>query len=272
MSNKEVIKRIVTLVLPLTETAKSFGYNLETDSQDDVYHDGYRAKDVRKMNPSLPSKYDEADKIFPNEVGMAMEDAERDAYAVAIRKERINAFKNALEKINLGRAEYLDLDGQMISVPACISEAVINESEDTVSITIINPEHLINGIVSGMGYFAADLPTTDAASNKEIEQRFHNVKDYFDVYGDSKPSGDLSSQYSPDVSDDEMTEMLDFRISEITVMDAAEAVIEAVDEGIYKPKEALALAVKLTNLNSDEIKKLIMDKFSNKKEFWKESL
>ena len=75
MEDKKIINRTITLTLSLEETAKDFGYNLEVDSQEDVYHNGYSNKDVRKMDLRLSEDLTDVNKIFPSAVSMAMEDS-----------------------------------------------------------------------------------------------------------------------------------------------------------------------------------------------------
>lgn len=154
----------------------------------------------------------------------------------------------------------------MISAKAGITKVEINEAEDCVIVTVLNPEHLINTMISGMGYIASDLSSTDPATNLDLEQRFHNLNDYFDIYGERKPNGELSSQYSPSIDDDQFAEELKFRLSELSLDDVAQGVIdyiEAFDEELsceeltkwvpFSAQEIKQAALKLNQENKAEI-------------------
>lgn len=268
MEKKTIINRTITLTLPLTETAKSFGYNLEVDSYEDVYHNGYKNKDVRKMDLRLPENLDGVNEVFPSAVSRAMEDAERDAYASAIRKERISALKSALEKIDLGTAEYQDTDGDHVSAKAGLISAEASEKDDTISVTILNPEHLLNAIIDGMGYVYPDLSSVEPATDSELISRIHNLNDYFKVYGESKPSGDLSSQFTPDIDDTFFADEIRFHLGEMSLSEVAEAVVEYVDSSDVKPTEAIAQASKFVEFTTEEIKAEIINDIKDKEDFW----
>lgn len=265
---KESINRTVTLKMSLSQVAKDFKYNLEVDSHEDVFHNGYSNKDVRNQDLNLPKGMDDLNKYFPSVVAQALEDAERSAYAEAIRKERISALEECLLKIDLsgGGAEYPDLDGQMVSAKAGITNVEVNESDDSIEVTILNPEHLINSVINGVGYIAPDLSSHEPAENSELIQRFHNLNDYFEVYGERKPSGELSSQYSPSINDEYFKEELEMRLSELSLEDVAQAVIDYVsffDEEVnckdfskfvdFSAKEIKLTALKINQDNKTKI-------------------
>lgn len=208
-------KKSITVVLPLAKTAKDFGYDLEVDTHDDVFHDGYSAREIRKQNFRIPSEYENSDLYFPYCVSQAFEDVEREAWAEAIRKERINAFEEALLKISTSTGSIEAVD--------------VNEAEDTVSVTIINAAALINEIVEGVGMYSSPFDDLDQPVS-EIASHFHNLEEYFSVYGESKPSGELSSQFSPNVNDEYLKEVLKDRLENVSLEEAAEAVIDYVEE------------------------------------------
>jgi hypothetical protein len=225
---ENIINRTVVLTLKLSEVAKDFGYKLEADSYDDVYHNGYSNKDIRNQSLNLPENMDDLNKYFPAVVAQALEDAERSAIADGIVKYQIRALEECLLKIDLtgGGAEYQEPDGNFVSAKAGITNVEIDEANDSILVTILNPEHLINTVINGVGYIYPDLSSTEPASNEELIKRFHNLKDYFDVYGERKPEGELPSQYSPDIDDDMFEEELKFRLSELTLEDVAQAVLD----------------------------------------------
>lgn len=267
------INRTVTLTLGLEELAKDFDYKLEVDSNEDVNHEGYTAKDIRSMKPILPEEFADADQVFPQAVGWALEDAERDSYASAMRKARIEGLKQALEKIDLSNgAEYLDTDGATVSASARITEVEIDEKTEIVTIQIQNPEHLINAVISGRGYFASDLSSTEPSSEAEIKARFHNLNDFFTIYGERKPRGELDSRFSPDVDKDSFNEQLKFRISELSLEDVADAVKTSIEETDLTAQEVMAVATRITSYKATKIKKLILKGVEDQKAFWAETL
>lgn len=266
--------RKVVIKAKLSDWAKYLKYELEVDSYDDVYHNGYSAKDVRNMNLRLPAELDQADKIFPHAVARALEDAERDAYAVDIRKYKINAIKESLEKIDLsgGGAEYQHASGDMISAKAGILEVEIKEDEDLILMTILNPEHLINSVINGMGYFAPDLSTDEPATEAEINSKIHNLADFFNVYGERQPSGDLPSQYFPDTNDEYFGSLLKENVENLTLSEVAEAVKESIEEEILEPKEALDLAHKYTGIQPALISNEILEGLNSEVIEWTKKL
>lgn len=265
----EIINRQAVFTLKLSEIAKDFGFDLEPDGHEDVWHNGYSSRDIRgKIN--LPEDLEGADLIFPNSVGHALEDAERDAYAAAIRKERIKALEEALLKIDLlgGGAEYQDQDGDMISTKAGITQVDINEANDEIVIHITNPEHLLNTILTGVGYFGPELNAKEVESDKEITSRIHHLKEYFEVYGERMPSGELSSQYSPSINDEYFAEEIKFRISELSIDEIADAVKELTLETDTGPKEAIELAAKISGQSSSEILQALLNQADEEKAVW----
>lgn len=267
--NKEIINRQASYSLKLSDVAKDFGFNLEPDAHDDVWHNGYTKRDIRgKVN--LPENLQRADEIFPQCIAQALEDAERDAYAVAIRKERIKALEEALLKIDLlgGGAEYQDSQGDMISAKAGITGVDINEANDEITIHITNPEHLLNAIFVGVGMFGPELDAKEVQSDNEVLSRLHHLKSFFEVYGERMPSGELSSQYSPAINEEYFAEEAKNRISELSIEEIAESVKELVLESETSPKEAIELASKFTGKSHEEILQSILNQAEQEKEVW----
>lgn len=270
----KIIERNLTLEFELDELAKDFGYNLEVDEHDDVYHSGYTIKDIKNMGHlSLPEKFEDVEKIFPNCLAMALEDAERGAWASYIRKERINALKNCFEKIDLsgGRAEYHSIEQIDVSAKAGITSVEIDEANNKVVIQIYNPEHLINAVVNGVGYVYPDLPAQVEASNEEIKKRFHNLKDYFEVYSETKPTENTDNRYSPDIDNDYLSEELGFRVGELTLEDVVEAVKDSIDED-NDANTIMNLATKFTDFKAQEIAEKLVKEVEADASNWKSNL
>lgn len=270
----EPVKRRHTLVLPLSKTAKDFGYNLEVDDYDDVSHDGYSGSAIRSMNLDMPKGMDGVEKVFPWAVGMAMETTERRAIAQAIKHARLEyGLKAALEAIDVGAAEYLDDAGMQVSVPAAIVSVEIKESEDELIVEMLNPEHLINAILVGEGMFGPELSSTEPATDEELSGRFHNLKMYFKVYGVGQPVGELPSHEYGVFDHSLFEEELKFRLGEITVEEAAEALKEAkeVDED-FDIETYAGIISKHTDLSLDAIKQQILSSAQAEVDSWKEIL
>jgi len=263
--------RSVELEFDLTELAQSFGYNLEVDSFEDVFHNGYSKAEIRK-SVSLSKDLDKAPILFPYLVGQVIEDAERDAYAVAIRNARINALVETLEKIDVGTVEYQSLDGTWITkMKARIESASVDPKENKIKVTVLNPEHLINTVISGVGMFAPDLSIDEPESEAQLKAKFHNLTDFFDVYGITKASDELGSQYSPSIDDNYVEEQVRERLLSLENQEIADAVKDVVEDEELTPGEALEIAVELTKCSKEEIKSLILKSLDTKKETWEKA-
>ena len=269
-----IIDRTLFLDFPLDQLANDFGYNLEVDEYSDVSHSGYSKNDIKNMHYlDLPKKYEDVEKIFPSCLAIALESAERIAWASYIREERIKALKECLEKIDLsnGGAEYLSIEKIDVSAKAGITSVEIDEVNNKVTVKIYNPEHLINAVVNGAGYIYPDLPAQVEASNEEIKKRFHNLKDYFEVYGESKPSEYIDNRYSPDIDKDCLSEELEFRVGELTLEDVVEAVKDSIDED-NDTNTIMNLATKFTDFKTKEIAEKLIEEVESDASNWKSNL
>lgn len=228
-SSEKGVQRTVTITVPLDMMAKALGYEISADPYDDVYHNGFSSKDIQNDDLDLPRKYDDINKIFPSQVAMALEDAERDAYASAILKKRLSAVEEACQLIG-GSMEYQDGEtGGFISTDASVESADADLENNTLTLTIKNPEHLINGIVEGVGMYGAPLPTQEAADEKEIKEYIHNIADFFEVYGERKPAGYLNERWSPNIDKNYLESLLEGAFDDVSPEDAGAAIVEAVD-------------------------------------------
>lgn len=247
----------VTLSLKLSEVAKDFGYKLEADSEEDVYHNGYSSDDVRFMDLNFPKGLDNLNTFFPSIVARAMESCERADYAKEIIRSNVSALEDCLLKIDLsgGGAEYQDLDGDFVSAKAGILSVKINEADDSIELTILNPEHLINTVINGVGMFSPDLSSTEPESMDQLKAKFHHLKHYFDVYGESKPSGEVSSQYSPSSDDEMFEEELKQGLDELTLQEVGEAVLELVEASAEDYEVNCKDFAKFVSFSAKEIKK-----------------
>lgn len=270
----KITQRTVKIKVPLKDAAEALGYEgwtkmndyLDADSMDDVHHSGYSAEDVK--NFYLPKGIDDdIALLFPTQVAWAAEAAERDAYGAAIGEARREAVVNALEKITNVPCEYLGEtkkgEEYSVSTTGGIKSAKLdmkNKKGPFVEVEIENPEHLINAIVSGVGRFQSEIPVDGKLTEKELIAQFHHIGDYFEVYGERKPSGDLDSQFTPNTDDSFFKSEIEFHMEQMNTLEIAEAVIEAVDAGrIEDENAAIALAAKIAKHPKKDIAKAVKD-------------
>lgn len=258
------VQHTATITCTLKEVAEALGYDewvkdsdyLDADSMDDVWHSGYSAKDVQNVH--TPQGMDDVEKIFPSQVAMALENAERDSLAAKIGEARRDTLKEALEKIQ-PTGEYQSGDGEMISVRDCgVRDVSVDTPKNEVKITIENPEHVINDLVAGRGTYSPELDPYVEASDEEIKSGFlATCGDYFEIYGERKPEPSDRLD-AAGIDDNFFKEEIDYRIGEMSIDDIAESVVDAVDaERIESEEEAIALAAKLSGKSKKEIGKAV---------------
>lgn len=244
-------KRVITIELPLSQTAAKFDYEIEADSYDDVYHSGYSDTHIKNMNISLPKNLEGAEKLFAWQVGRALEDAERDAIAQEIVEDNLEALKNCLEKINLSNLSYF-YEGKSVEASGGITAVEIDQENDIIRITIENPEHLINAMIDGVGAVYPDLNPDEPATTEQIKSRFYNLKDYFDIYGESKPRTSERLDGTRKFSNEYFEHLLVDNLENMELPEIVEAISEAVDSGEEK-KKTLDLAIKLTKVDKKSL-------------------
>lgn len=269
----------VTLTLndaEAAELAKRFGYKLDADSFEDVNHGGYTAEDGAKM--SLPKKFDGAESLFPGEVAMAAEDADRDAVAAKIVEASKDALVEALTQVDASKSDYYD-DGLQMSIPT-LGAAVTSAAWDgwNLSLTIQDPALLYNWLMAGMGYFATEIDPYEPMDEAEVKDRLYLLPDYFQIMGDRKPE---ISDVDASPSDDDFAYHLEYRLREsgdVDVPRASSAIIDKMDEDFERPAagddaeaegwfdEAKGLAVKVaewTGLDAEELVKAVETKLKS---------
>lgn len=249
---KKGIQHTATYRFPLDKLATLFDLKLEIDSYDDVHHQGYSAQEILNADLSMPKGMDNLDKLFPSEVGVALETAEREAWAGSMREANLEALKQSLEKIT-AHVEYSDdEDDEWVGTDAGVQSVEIVPEENIVKIEIKNPEHLFNGIVAGMGYHYPDLPAEEKAEPEAILKHVGCFRDYFDVYGESlvKPS----TAHYPNIDEDFLKSEIEYHLSELSIESIVDAMIDAVGEERLEAGEALKLAAKHTGKDSDRLR------------------
>lgn len=264
----EPVKHTIKLEVGLADIAKDLGYDDWTkvndylDADVSTWRTGYSAKDAQNWN--LPSGVDhDAANIFPSAVAMAMDSAESEALAAAIGEARRDAVVAALEKIQV-TGEYMTSDGEMIAAgEAGIKSAHIDG--DKVVMEIENPEHLINDLMHGDGRFYPEFSPYEKASPEEIKKYLHYIGGYFDIYGDSKPDGELDRRFSPDIDGDYFKEEFEYRVSEMTLKEIADEVMDAVEaERFESEADAIEAAARISGKSKKEVAKAVKEHLVNK--------
>jgi hypothetical protein len=252
----------------LTQFALDMGYTIETDAQSDCFHSGYSADQIIKMKLSLPTELANVDKVFPHAVAHALEDAERDAWAAAARKFRLQALKESLLKITLTQLDYTDINNNTIKSSGGILYVHIDEVNDEITLEMHNPEHLINAIVCGNGYMTEPLSSTEEESPEKIATTLHNLHKFFDVYGERLVAGEVPSQYSPDTDEEFFHSEVKHRISELDIQEVAKNVRNAAEKTDLEMKDIVQIASNLTEFTEDEIRTEIKDYYLTLSKKW----
>lgn len=280
--SQEITKRVVTLSISLIEALQALklpkkwmasGEYLDADAYDDVYHTGYTASDI--IGAPVPG----AAELFPDQVAMALEYAEREAWAVEIGDARRNAIKKAFEMISGIQCEYIGIDSngsnQSVSIEAGIESVELDVPAALVTLTIRNPEHLINNLINGLGRFYPHEITVDQVlSPAELKRYFlATIGDFFDVYGVALPSGEIDSNFVPNIDTETFKIEFEYRVSELPEAEIAEAIIEATEtEKVTDYNEALSIAAKLTNIEESKLREAVRKVAGEKIKATEESL
>lgn len=267
--NKKPIERVVKLTLSLQEAWKALGYPkveseyLDADAHDDVDHGGYGARDASTFDVWLDERFAGAHLLFPMSVARAMEDAERQAMADLIGEDRRDTLERAYEKISVaGEYEGAGAHGEpvQVSVAAKITDATVDTPGCAVTITIENPEHLLNDVINGVGHFyPTEIVATEELSEASLKSYFlANIGDFFEVYGERRPEPGRG-RMDPFVKDENFIDILRSDIDDLlTDDDLADGVVEAVEDGkVADMTQAVAMAARITGRPADEIRTLV---------------
>jgi hypothetical protein len=275
--DKKPVLRTVKITMTIREAAEVLGKTgrewakeneyLDADSHDDVWHDGYSESNV--LGTDISSEYvNDVKKILPMEVALAMEDSERDSMASQIGKARRQILENALEKINVS-GEYVTVEGESISLgkgdSPCVLNATIDVPNASVTVTLKNPEHLINDLVNGVGQFYPPFDPYEEASLEDIKSSFiSNADSYFDVYGDSFNTD--MGRVEPNYSSKDFEEFVKERVANLSLIELAEGAVDAVDADRFESyAEAADHMVKVVEDCQKEALKKEMKKIIEKK-------
>lgn len=260
--------RQISVKTNLTQFALDMGYTIETDPQSDCFHSGYTSDQIRKMKLRLTPELKNVDQIFPDVVAQALEDAERDSWAAAARKFRLNALKESLLKITLTHLDYTDINNNFIKSSGGILYVNIDEVNDEITLEMHNPEHLINAIVCGHGYMTEPLSSTEEENPEKIATTLHNLHKFFDVYGERAVSGEVPSQYSPDTDESFFHSEIKQRISELNLQEVSDAVRDAAEHTDLEMKDLVQVASTLTEFTQDDIRNEIKNYYLSLSKKW----
>jgi hypothetical protein len=267
------IQRNTTLTISLSKFAEDFGFKIDFDEYDDVYHNGYIKSDLKNLNLILPEKYKNLDKILPTIVCQALEDAERMGYTSAMKRASLKALSLTLLKIDLsgGGASYQDQNGNQFDEKASITDIQINTASDEIVISINNPEHLINAIINGVGQFYPDLDPNVEASNPDLIARLHHLKDFFTVYGENMVS--IPDRIEPDFSDADFIGALDNALSDVSIEQIVNDIRNSANAGINLTRqELISFVSKITEIDESSIKNSIIELIKDEEDTLKKEL
>lgn len=257
---KKPILRTEKFEMKLSEAMRSFGFKYDYDPYDDIFHEGYRNNQAKEIYDTVKEENGGEDlkEVFPSIVTGALEDVERCNLANKLFEKAKEATLDNLKKICV-HAKYvgIDSDGEEFPVSEVgeILEATCEDNE-TIVLTISNPEHLINDIIDGAGQFYPHEILVDVPQTAEVQSRLHWLRCYFGVYRESYTS-EVSVDYS-DHSEDDFNEMVRERIDMMENEEIASEVYEYLIDNMTPESmdkvEKVLKAFKLSNEDLDKIK------------------
>jgi len=220
----------VTVEIPVEQAAEMVSKKGDLKKALDLDYMELGGYDVDPTKYNLPKGFDGADVYFKNAVKQAIYSADEFAALSAYHKAAIDAVVERFEKVEPTTMEYAGDTSKgeqsFVSAVAGVTSAHYDKDSGKVVVTIKNPHHLINGIISGVGFFGVDLPIDEKIDEKETMDRLHNIIDYYDVWGERIPEIDERATENASWDDDMFKEELIFRIGETTEADLIEDLLE----------------------------------------------
>jgi hypothetical protein len=202
----------VTVEIPVEQAAEMVSKKGDLKKALDLDYMDIGGYDVDPTKYNLPKGFDGADVYFKNAVKQAIHSADESAALSAYHKAAIDAVVERFEKVEPTTMEYAGDTSKgeqdYVSVVAGVTSAHYDKDSGKVVVTIKNPHHLINGIISGVGFFGADLPIDEKIDEKETMDRLHNIIDYYDVWGERMPQIDERATENASWDDDMFKEKL----------------------------------------------------------------
>lgn len=243
----------------IDEAAEAVGMEKELKSTEEpieLYGMNFDAKDLH-----VPKEFDGIAELFPEQLERAAYDAEQSAYDVAWSKEVNGAILDALEKIQDVTCEYLgDTEaGAQDSISTDGGIESVSMKDGVIEIEVKNPHHLINAIISGVGYFHPPFPVDKEIDEKEFKGHAHHLKDYFEVWGERKPEPN-SDHLNPVQDDDFYKEMIaEHLANDIGEKEAAEALEKLKEKEDIDVEEYAIKIEKMTKgaIKADDLIKIV---------------
>ncbi len=184
----------ITIKVPVEKLVKSLDFEDAwklVENDDPVDSPSIDIEDI-----DLPNGFDDSIKQT-NE--SEVQDAYRWTYEALIQKSVLSrvesALTQALENIAF-KAEYLGptAEGSEVQVSGVNAEVVSASIDDgVVTITLLNPQHLINAIIDGDGSASPDMSVDEATNEAEVEARIGWLGSYFDIWSARKPKPDMNN-------------------------------------------------------------------------------
>lgn len=251
----------VTVEIPVEQAAEMVSKKGDLKKALDLDYMELGGYDVDPTKYNLPKGFDGADVYFKNAVKQAIYSADEFAALSAYHKAAIDAVVERFEKVEPTTMEYAGDTSKgeqsFVSAVAGVTSAHYDKKSGKVVVTIKNPHHLINGIISGVGLFGVDLPIDEKIDEKETMDRLHNIIDYYDVWGERMPEIDERAGENASWDDDMFKEELIFRIGETTEADLIEDLLEI-------PKDEEIDMDKIMKIEGNPFKKKNLEKIINK--------
>lgn len=197
----DIVKRTITLNVPLEHILQVFGFSLNlTDPNDqDILHYGYDSNEVSKMDLLMPDKYSNIQKHFPEIIAQVLEDYDKIMYSKKIYDLTLSAIEENLKKVEIVNkgASYTYVNGDHIAENAGVLDVFIDKQSLMVQITINNPEHLFNAILDGVGFMTDVISPYEPASDSLLLSNVEVFNLFFKVYSSSKKIPELPNHWIP---------------------------------------------------------------------------
>lgn len=198
------VTRTAIITVPLPDIARALGkkdWDSVNEYLDVDYYDfgsDYNfAKDVSKGSEMhIFAKY------CPRILNRAYDYAYNSVISNDLSKQRRAWIEKAMNLIEITNVDYQGMSSKGESFPIeNISAKIVSAECDgpNLRVEILNPEHLLNAIISGMGYFYPEEILADVAlsENKLCSYFTSNIGDFFKVFSEL-PYSDFGSNVYPD--------------------------------------------------------------------------
>lgn len=215
------VQHTVTLEIPTDEAFRLWGVNTSDDAPLYAGESG----EVSDLEWAIPSEFDGAAKYFKEAVrSAAYSEAESSAQDFILSQE-ISYVESLYDGVSADESyEYMTDEGmQVIKAPESSVQAAINHEHATI--TIVNPEHLFNRIIDGVGAVPADINPYEEMTEEQVKAQLGTLSSFYDVYG-GKPKQSSDGSGSADFSKDYFQDSLKTALS---IMTKEEAVSEFKD-------------------------------------------